>query len=247
MTRLAQLSSETFKSPPSLDSVIRLVGSIKFNEVMTAARYLKEYTVGLEIAERLIAFMESSQALNTQKPEHRAALVKLWRSELTFLDRADKWDDYVNTVADLEKRADLVVSTAPQSIHESNYEYYKRMLGQQHLHRQRRAVYAELVSRTEACQNRTYHRDGTWTANVQARFKHMLDDLFLKERLRVIQGKIAKRNEGKRVTHLHHKQTWELTNGEYQRRREWLRTWRAFCRNCQESVRRAASTRQSSA
>lgn len=247
MTRLAQLLPESLRSPPTLDSAITLVESEKFNEVMTAARYLKEYSVGLEIAERLIAFMQGSQALNTQNPEHRAALVKLWRSKLRFLDSADKWDDYVNTVSDLEKRADLLVSTAPQSIHESDYLYYRRMLTQAHLDRQHREVYAELVSRTEACQSRTYHRDGTWTANVPARLKHMLDDLFLKERLRVVEGKIAKRNQGKRTTHLQQKQTWQLTDEEYEIRREWLKTWRAYCRKCQESIRRASSTRQSSA
>jgi len=246
MTRLARLLPETLKSPPTLDSVINLVGSVQFNEVMSAARYLKEYAVGLEIAERLIDFMEARPTFNTENPEHRAALVKLWRSKLRFLDRADRWDDYVNAVHALERRVDLVVSTAPQSIHESDYNYYKRMLSQQRLDRQLRAVYNELASRTEACQSRTHHRDGTWTANIPATLKHMLDDLSLKDRLRIIQGKIAKRNEGKRITNLQHKQAWELTDEEYERRREWLRTWREYCRRCQESIRRAAGTRHSS-
>jgi hypothetical protein len=246
MTRLAGLLPKTLKSPPTLDSVINLVGSVQFNEVMSAARYLKEYAVGLEIAERLIGFMEASRALSNENPAHRAALVKLWRSKLRFLDSADKWDDYANAVLALERRVDLVTSTAPQSIHESDYRYYKRMLSQERLDRQRRAVYEELVSRTEACQSRTYHRDGTWTANIPATLKHMLDDLFLKDRLRIIQGKIAKRNEGKRITHLQHKQAWELTDEEYEGRREWLRTWRVYCRRCQESIRRVAGTRHSS-
>lgn len=245
--RLAQISPKTFRSPPTLDSVISLVGSEKFNEVLAAARYVKEYAVGLEIVERLIDFMEASPVFNAENLEHRTALVKLWRSKLRFLDRADKWDDYVNAVADLERRAELVVSTGAQSIHESNYQHYKQMLMDPRFDRQRRGLYGELVSRTEACQSRTYHRDGTWTANVPARLKHMLDDLFLKERLRVIQGKIAKRNEGKPVTHLQHKQTWQLTDEEYETRREWLKTWRAYCRKCQESIRRASSTRQSPA
>ncbi len=245
--RLAQISPKAFRSPPTLDSVISLVGSEKFNEVLAAARYLKEYAVGLEIADRLIGFMEASPVFNAENLEHRTALVKLWRSKLRFLDRADKWDDYVNAVADLERRAELVVSAGAQSIHESDYQHYKQLLVQPRLDRQHRALYEELVSRTEACQSRTYHRDGTWTANVPARLKHMLDDLFLKDRLRIIEGKIAKRNTGKRTTHLRHKQTWELTDEEYERRREWLRMWRAYCRRCQESIRRAARTRQGSA
>jgi len=244
--KAAELEKRLCASPPTLDSVINLVGSVQFNEVMSAARYLKEYAVGLEIAESLIDFVEARPAFNTENPEHRAALVKLWRSKLRFLDRADRWDDYVNAVLVLERRVDLVVSTAPQSIHESDYNYHKRMLSQQRLDRQRCAVYEELVSRTEACQNRTYHRGGTWTANVPATLKHMLDDLFLKDRLRIIQARIAKRNEGKRITHLQHKQAWELTDEEYERRREWLRTWRVYCRRCQESIRRAAGTRHNS-
>jgi hypothetical protein len=90
MTRLAQISPQTFKSPPTLDSVISLVGSVRYNEVMTAAQYLKEYAIGIEIVEHLINFMEGSPALNAQNPEHRAPLVKLWRSKLRFLDRADR-------------------------------------------------------------------------------------------------------------------------------------------------------------
>jgi len=133
------------------------------------------------------------------------------------------------------------VSTGPQSIHESNYQYYRRMLTRQRLNRQQRTVYEELISKTEACQSRTYHHDGTWTANVPATLKHMLDDLFLKERLRIIEGKIAKRKEGKRTAHLHHKQTWQLTDEEYETRREWLRTWRVYCRKCQEGIRRAST------
>lgn len=240
MTSLAQFLPETLKSPPTLDSVISLVGSEKFDQVLTAVAYLKEYAVGLEIAECLIDFIEGSVTLNMENPQHRETLVKLWRSKLRFLDRADRWDDYINAVHALKKRVDLVVSTAPQSIHDSDYNTYKRILSQKRLDRQLRAVYDELVSRTESSQSRTYHHDGTWTANVPATLKHMLDDLFLKDRLRVIQGKIAKRNEGKRIAHLQHKQTWELTDEEYERRREWLRTWRAFCRRCQESIRRAA-------
>ena len=242
MTCIARLLPEALKSPPTLDGVINLVGSVQFNEVMSAARYLKEYAAGLEIAERVIDFVEASPALNNENPEHRAALIKLWRSKLRLLDRADRWDDYVNVVLALERRVDLVAPTPPQSIHESDYNYYKRMLSQQSLDRQRRAVYNELASRTESCQDRTYHRDGTWTANVPATLKHMLDDLFLKDRLRIIQGKIAKRNEGKRITHLQHKQAWELTDEEYKRRQEWLRTWRAYRRRCKESIRRAAGT-----
>ena len=246
MMRLAQISPNTFRPPPTLDGVIRLIRSAKFNEVIRAVTYLKEYEVGLEIVTQLITFMEASPVFNVENLEHQMALVKLWRSKLRFLDAADKWDDYVNAVAGLGTRDGLVVSTAPQSVHESDYKYYKRMLSRQRLDRQYRAVYEELVSRTEACQSRTYNRDDTWTANRPATLKHMLDDLFLKERLRIIQGKIAKRNEGKRITNLQHKQAWELTDEEYERRREWLRTWREYCRRCQESIRRAAGTRHSS-
>ncbi|MHB8656087.1 MAG: hypothetical protein ACYDA9_19690 [Terriglobia bacterium] len=242
MTSLAQFLPETLKSPPTLDSVISLVGSEKFNQVITAATYLKEYAVGLEIAECLIDFMEGSPALNPENLEHRTALVKLWRDKLRLLDGADKWDEYINAVRALERRAELVVPTAAHSIHESHYKYCKQMLTEQRLNRQLRAVYEEVVSRTEACESRIYHQDGTWTAEVPTSLKHMLDDLFLRDRLRVIQGKIAKRNQGKPVTHLHHKQSWDLTDEEYERRREWLRTWRAYCRRCQESIRRAAGT-----
>jgi len=241
MTRLTKFSRQALKSPPTLDSVIRLVGSAQFNEVMTAARYLKEYAIGIEIAEHLINFMEGSPALDTQNSEHRAALVKLWRSKLRFLDCADRWDDFVNAVADLGRRAELIVLTPPQSIHESTYQHCRRILSQQPLDRQHRAAYEELISRTEACQSRTYHRDGTWTANVPATPKHMVDDLFLNERLRVIQRKIAKREEGERTIHLHHKQTWQLTDEEYETRRQWLRAWRVYCRRCQEAIRRASA------
>src|SRR5208283_599464 len=133
---LAQLLPETLKSPPTLDSVINLVRSVQFNEVMSAARYLKEYAVGLEIAERLIDFIEASPVLRSENPEHRTALAKLWRSKLRFLDSADRWDDYISIVLALERRVDLVASTAPQSIHESDYKYYKGMLSQQRLDRQ---------------------------------------------------------------------------------------------------------------
>jgi len=182
-TFLAQLLPETLKSPPTLNSVISLVGSEKFGEVITAARYLKEYAVGLEIAERLIHFMEASSALDLQIPEHRKALGKLWRSKLRFLDWADKWDEYVNSLSQLKERPIL------------------------------------------ACEC-------------------LISSAFVKDRLRIIEEKIARRNEGKRTTHLQHKQTWQLTDEEYERRREWLRTWRAYCRRCQESIRRAAGTRR---
>jgi hypothetical protein len=242
MTPLTRFSRQILGSAPTVEDIIRLVGSDMFKEVMTAALYLKEYDVGIEIVQNLIALMEGSPALDTLNAEHRAALVRLWRSKLRFLDRADRWDEYVSTVVDLRKRADLVESSPPQSLHESNYRHYRLMLSQHRLNAQHRAVYEELAARAKACQDRTYHSDGTWTANVPATLRHMLDDLFLAERLRIIERKILRRREGKPTTHLHHKQAWQLTAKEYEMRREWLRTWRLYCRRCKDIIHRASAS-----
>lgn len=222
------------KLRPGLPRLLQLLNGHEFHELTTAVIYLKEFELGLDICSRLIGFIEKHSQLNASDPTQRKTLVALWRWTLFFLDRADKWDDYVKTAEAVGRREDLVETDCERWINESTYRHYKELLRRGGASRPLRAYQEEMVSEAERAEERRTLPDGSWAARIPPRTRHMLDNWAARDRLRIILKKISRKVAGKSVRHLRHRQVFEMTDEEYMRRQQWLRMWRLYCRNARQ-------------
>jgi hypothetical protein len=235
-THLARRPPHLPKKVPTLDQVAKLLESDNFLELQAAVYRLKEYRLGLRIVTRLIEFAERHPLLDTTTPKHQRLLVHLWRSKLRFLDLADQWGNYLSTVQELRARPELQDSFGPTALDESAYRNYQRILGQSGVKRGLRFLLEDILTQARSAQEALSDPYGRRLIRIPRQTRHMLESPDLKDRILVVQRKVALRESGRRVDYLRHKQSWELTDEEYAARVEWLKMWREYCERCRSTT-----------
>ena len=236
MSQLIKVLPEPLKGRPTLERMLAFLKSSDFNHLTGNLHYLKEYELGLEIGYKLLRFVESHRDFNTQNPEHARVLVQLHSYKLDLLDKADKWEDYLRAVEELRKRPELQIGSQPTT--EEAYWKLKDLLNGNYP-KSYKAQVAEMVAELE---------QGEWASDSYGRRfvtcapKHLVDSWGVKERVRVVQRKLARKGQGKTVDHLRHKQVWQLTEEEYQNRIEWLKRWREYCQQVDELINKATGS-----
>ena len=231
MGQIIKAFLEPPKARPTFQRILAFVKSSDFNYLTRHLDYLKEYELGLEVADKLLQFVETHGEFNIENPEHRKALIQLYGTKLDLLDKADKWGDYMKLVEVLRQRSELQIASQP--VTEEAYKKLKDLLKGDYP-KSYKAQVAEMVAEMERGE---WSFDSSGARVIKCGPKHLVETWGFKDRIRVIQKKLSRRGQGKTVDHLRHKQVWQLTEEEYQNRIEWLKRWREFCHRVDELMK----------